>query len=77
MGLFSLFKKPKCPIHGISYSIDKDYMCQMYYFCPKCRAKAREEKATHLKIKELEAKIKKLEEDAAKTAATTLGEESG
>ena len=39
----SWFSTPKCPIHHVEYSIDKDYMCQQYYFCRKCRA---EKKAT-------------------------------
>ncbi len=66
MGLFNLFNRPKCPIHGIPYSIDKNYMCQQYYFCPKCRAKAREDKDKEAKIKALETRIKQLEYDLSK-----------
>lgn len=58
MGLFST---PKCPIHKIEYKIGKDYMCQLYYYCPKCKERSRLDKQKDLKIKQLEDRIKKLE----------------
>lgn len=58
MGLFS---NPKCPIHGIDYRIGKNYMCQEYYFCPKCRQKARNDKEKEDLINDLKQRILKLE----------------
>ena len=55
------FSTPKCPIHGIEYKIDKDYMCQQYYFCPKCRQKAQENKKKESDIQELKDRIAELE----------------
>ena len=55
------FSTPKCPIHGIEYSIDKDYMCQQYYFCQKCRAKARADKQQGEEMKLLKRRIEELE----------------
>ena len=55
------FSTPKCPIHGIEYKIDKDYMCQQYYFCPKCREKAYYDKNKESEMQELKNRIAKLE----------------
>jgi hypothetical protein len=58
MGLFST---PRCPIHGIEYKIDKDYMCQQYYFCPECRRKAMIDKQKDKEIQELKQRLAELE----------------
>ena len=62
------FSTPKCPIHGIYYKIDKDGMCQMYYFCPQCRQKLREEKKAKEHVKSLEQRIAELEKRSYKTS---------
>jgi hypothetical protein len=59
MGLFST---PKCPIHGIEYKIDKDYMCQQYYFCPLCRAEIRRQKQIEAELAELKQQISDLKQ---------------
>ena len=52
-----LFGRKKCPIHGIEYSVDKDYMCQPYLFCRKCRESKRKEKKLEDRVKELERRL--------------------
>jgi len=54
MGLFS---RKKCPIHGTEYSVGKNYMCQLYYYCKKCSAKAKETKDLEKRVAELERKL--------------------
>lgn len=56
MGLFS---NKKCPIHRVEYKIDKDYMCQQYYFCPECR----KEKEQLKKIQDEIAKLRNIIRD--------------
>lgn len=51
-----IFGRKKCPIHGIEYSIGKDYMCQMYYYCKKCSRQAQKTKELEKRIEELERK---------------------
>jgi hypothetical protein len=59
------FIAEKCGIHGIEMSIGKDYMCQEYYYCPRCRANKRKEKERqnedNNRIAELEIRIRELE----------------
>jgi len=55
------FSTPKCPIHGIEYRVDKDEMCQQYYFCPKCRQKINTKRQERSEIEDLKRKVKKLE----------------
>ena len=49
-----LFGHGKCPIHGKPYKLAKDYMCQLYKYCPDCYRQAK-------KNKELEERVKRLE----------------
>lgn len=58
----SWFSTPKCPIHGIEYKIDKNYMCQQYYFCPECRAEKREQKQLADEVAELKKQISDLKQ---------------
>ncbi len=53
MGLFST---PKCPLHRVKLSVGKNYMCQLYYYCPKCSAEKRKQKDLENRIKALEGK---------------------
>jgi len=59
MGLFS---RGKCPIHGIEYSLGKDYMCQPYLYCKKCRAEKYNIKRLNDRIEKLESLINKQED---------------
>ena len=54
MGLFS---REKCPVHRIEYSVDKDYMCQPYLFCKKCRQEKQNAKKLEGRVKELERRL--------------------
>lgn len=58
MGWFS----EKCPIHKIDLEIGKDYMCNMYYYCPECRRDNRDKKDLEARVRDLENKLLELEE---------------
>lgn len=47
-----LFRRDKCPIHRIEYSIGKNYMCQPFYYCKKCKYEKN-------RLIELEKKVEK------------------
>jgi hypothetical protein len=56
-----LFSRPKCPIHKREYNVGKDYMCQPFYYCSKCRAQALSDKYQREKTEELEERIADIE----------------
>lgn len=59
------FSTPKCPVHGIEYSVGKDDMCQPAYYCKKCMQKAYDNRKKELERQEerqdLENRIAELE----------------
>jgi hypothetical protein len=63
------FSNPKCGVHGIEMEIGKDYMCQEYYYCPRCRKNKREQKSRESDLQNrLMVMEKRLNELESKTA---------
>jgi hypothetical protein len=51
----------KCPIHQVELKIGKNYMCDLFYYCPICRKEKQNKKQTAKALQSLEARIKVLE----------------